>query len=311
MNLKHGSPGKRDEKRMRANQEELIDRIEEILQNDGSIEPLSGLHLARISSPQEPLHGVFKPTLCIIAQGSKEVIFGDNRYHYDPFNYLLVAVDLPTITHVLDASEETPYISVSMELSSTLVGSMIVKSGYTTPPRNSDKRAISVSPMDVNLQDAVLRLVRLLETPDEAETLVPLISREIIYRLLRGDQGGRLSYLALTGGYAPDIAEAVEQLRQNYDQQIRMEDLASELGMSVSGFHHQFKEATAMSPLQFQKQLRLQEARRLMLSEDLDAASAGFRVGYQDASHFSREYKNLFGNPPIRDIQRLREETLS
>lgn len=311
MHLKHGSLNKHAEKRIRANQEELIDRIEEILQNDGSIEPLSGLHLARISSPQEPLHGVFKPTLCIIAQGSKEVIFGDNRYRYDPLHYLLVTVDLPTITHVLDASQERPYLSVSVELSSTLVSSILVKSGNSTPPKYSDKRAINVCPMDVDLQDATLRLIRLLETPDEAETLMPLISQEIIYRLLMGDQGGRLSYLALMGGYAPDIAEAVEQLRQNYDQHIRMEDLASELGMSVSGFHHQFKEATAMSPLQFQKQLRLQEARRLMLSEDLDAASAGFRVGYQDASHFSREYKNLFGNPPIRDIQRLREETLS
>lgn len=310
MNLKRGSLNKRDRQRMQANQEELIERIGQALPEDGSTAPLTGLHLARISSPQEPLHGVFKPTLCIIAQGSKEVIFGDNRYQYDPLHYLLVTVDLPTITHVLDASKECPYLSVSMELSSSLVSSIMVKSGYSPSQTRNDKRAISVTPMDVNLQDAVLRLVRLMDSPNEADTLMPLISQEIVYRLLMGDQGGRLSHLALTGGFAPDIAEAVDHLRQNFDQLIRMEELASELGMSVSGFHHQFKEVTAMSPLQFQKQLRLQEARRLMLSEDFDAASAGLRVGYQDASHFSREYKSLFGNPPMRDIQRLRQENL-
>lgn len=298
----------RERRRLQANQEELIERIEQVLPDDGSVEPLSGLHLARISSPQAPLHGVFKPTLCVIAQGSKEVIFGENRYRYDPLHYFLVTVNLPTITHVLDASKECPYLSVSVELSSSLVSSIMVKSGYSPSQTRGDKRAISVTPMDVNLQDAVLRLVRLLESPHEVDRLMPLISQEIIHRLLMGAQGGRLNHLALMGGYIPDIAEAVNLLRQNFDQQIRMDELASELGMSVSGFHHQFKEVTAMSPLQFQKQLRLQEARRLMLSEDFDAASAGFRVGYQDASHFSREYKSLFGNPPMRDIQQLRED---
>mgnify|MGYP002624486348 CR=1 FL=1 len=244
----------------------------------------------------------------MIAQGSKEVIFGENRYRYDPLHYFLVTVNLPTITHVVDATKQCPYLSVSVELSSSLVSSIMVESGYAPSQTRGDKRAISVTPMDVNLQDAVLRLVRLLDSPDEIESLMPLISQEIIHRLLMGDQGGRLNHLALMRGYTPDIAEAVNLLRQNFNQQIRMEELASELGMSVSGFHHQVKEVTAMSPLQFQKQLRLQEARRLMLNEDLDAASAGFRVGYQDASHFSREYKILFGNPPMRDIQQLRED---
>ncbi len=137
--------------------------------------------------------------------------------------------------------------------------------------------------------------------------LMPLITREIIYRLLLGKQGGRLRHLVIQGGYTPFIARAVERLLQDFDQQLHMEELAQEVGMSVSGFHHHFKAVTAMSPLQFQKQLRLQEARRLMLSEDLDAASAGFRVGYNDASHFNREYKSLFGFPPMRDVQRLRE----
>jgi AraC-like DNA-binding protein len=168
-------------------------------------------------------------------------------------------------------------------------------------------RAIDVSPLDVNLLDATVRLVRLLDSPAEARVLMPLITREIIYRLLMGAQSDRLRHLAVMGGYTTPIAKAIERLRQEYDQPLRIEQLARELGMSVSGFHHHFKAVTAMSPLQFQKQLRLQEARRLMLSDDLDAASAAYRVGYNDASHFNREYKSVFGVPPMRDVQRLRE----
>jgi AraC-like DNA-binding protein len=170
-------------------------------------------------------------------------------------------------------------------------------------------RALDVSTLDANLLDVVVRLARLLETPDEARVLMPLMMRELIYRLLMGAQGARLRHLAMQGGYTPDIARAIQQLRQNLDQPLHVEQLARELGMSVSGFHHHFKAVTAMSPLQFQKRLRLQEARRLMLGEALDAASAAYRVGYHDASHFNREYKSLFGVPPMRDVQRLREAT--
>jgi AraC-like DNA-binding protein len=161
--------------------------------------------------------------------------------------------------------------------------------------------------LDVDLQDAIVRLVRLLDGPATAPVLLPLITREIIYRLLMGQQGARLRHLAVLSGYPPLITRAVERLREDFDQPLRIEDLARELGMSVSSLHHHFKAVTAMSPLQFQKQLRLQEARRLMLSEDHDAASAAYRVGYRDASHFNREYKSLFGVPPMRDVQRLRE----
>ena len=169
---------------------------------------------------------------------------------------------------------------------------------------------MDVSRLDVNLQDAVLRLVRLLDTPGEVPVLMPLIKREIVYRLLIGQQGARLRHLAVHGSYTPHIARAVERIRQDFDQPLRIEELARELGMSVSGLHHRFKAITAMSPLQFQKQLRLQEARRLMLSEDFDAASAAYRVGYHDPAYFNREYKSLFGVPPIRHVQRLREKVL-
>jgi AraC-like DNA-binding protein len=184
----------------------------------------------------------------------------------------------------------------------------MVETGYTLPPNRAEVRAIDVSPLDADLLDAVVRLVRLLDLPAETRVLMPLITREIIYRLLMGDQGSRLCHLTVSGGYTPTIVKAVERLRQDFDQSVRIEDLAQELGMSVSSFHHHFKSVTAMSPLQFQKRLRLQEARRLMLSEDLDATSVAYRVGYNDASHFNREYKSLFGEPPGRDVQRLREE---
>jgi transcriptional regulator GlxA family with amidase domain len=167
-------------------------------------------------------------------------------------------------------------------------------------------KAVDVSPIDANLLDATLRLVRLIETPSDYRALAPLIVREIVYRLLSGAESDRMRHLATLGGQSPQMVRAVEKLRKHVDKPLRIESLARELSMSPSGFHAHFKAVTAMSPLQFQKQLRLQEARRLMLSESLDAAEAGQRVGYDDASHFNREYKRHFGEPPMRDVERLR-----
>ncbi|HLH72754.1 MAG TPA: AraC family transcriptional regulator, partial [Chloroflexota bacterium] len=188
----------------------------------------------------------------------------------------------------------------------TLVGSVMVETGQPALRSPSSVKAIAVSPLDADLLDAVVRLARLLDSPTDARFLAPLVTREIVYRLLRGEQGDRLRHIVALANHTHRIARAIDRLRKEFDQPLRIEDLAREVGMSVSGFHQHFKEVTAMSPLQFQKQLRLQEARRLMLGEDLDAASAGYRVGYHDASHFSREYKSLFGIPPMRDVERLR-----
>jgi AraC-like DNA-binding protein len=180
------------------------------------------------------------------------------------------------------------------------------KSSIETKKGDARVKAMNVSSIDANMLDAVVRLARLLDTPDEIQALTPLIIREIVYRLLRGEQGARLSHLLAAGGDTRRISRAIGHLREHFDEPLKIEDIARELGMSVSGFHHHFKSVTSMSPLQFQKQIRLQEARRLMLGEDLDAASAGFRVGYEDPSYFSREYKKLFGAPPQRDIAQLR-----
>jgi AraC-like DNA-binding protein len=293
--------------RAQASRRELVERIARAVPEDGGAEPLRGLRLNRASSPTELVHGVSFPAFCVIAQGSKEVFLGDDRYQYDPMHYLLATAELPIVSQVIEASQEWPYLSLSVRLDPTLVGSVMVEAGYVSSRSRADLRAINVSPLDARLLDAVVRLVRLLDTPAEALFLMPLIKREIIYRLLMGEQSGRLRQIAVQSGHTHRIARAIERLHQEFDQPIRVDDIAGELGMSVSSFHHHFKAVTAMSPLQFQKQIRLQEARRLMLGEDIDAASAGYRVGYNDASHFNREYKRLFGLPPLRDVERLRE----
>lgn len=297
----------REVHRTQANRDELVERIARAIPKDGKVEPLKGIRLHRSSSPTGPLHGVSNPAFCVIAQGSKEVLLGDNRYRYDPAHYLLATVELPVVGQIIEASPQRPYLSLLLQLDPTLVGSVMVEAGYVSPQSHPEVKAMDVSPLDASLLDAVVRLVRLLDTPAEARVLAPLITREIVYRLLMGEQGGRLRLIAVLGGHTHRIARAIERLRREFDQPLRIDDVARELGMSLSGFHHHFKAVTAMSPLQFQKQMRLQEARRLMLGEQLDAASAGYRVGYDNAAHFSREYKSLFGLPPLRDVEQLRE----
>jgi AraC-like DNA-binding protein len=307
MDSLHLQQAEYEAQRAQANRQELVERIAQAIREDGRVEPLKGLYLHRSSSPTEPVHGVSKPAFCVIAQGSKEVFLGENRYQYDPAHYLLTTVELPVVSQVLEASQAQPYLSVRLHLDPTLVGSVLVEADIPSPPGHGDVKAIDVSLLDASLLDAVVRLVRLLDSPAEARVLAPLITREIVYRLLMGAQGARLRHIAVLGGYTHCMSRAVDLLRKDFNQPLRIESLAQELGMSISGFHHQFKAVIAMSPLQFQKRLRLQEARRLMLGENLDAASAGYRVGYDDASHFNREYKSLFGLPPMRDVERLRE----
>ena len=243
---------------------------------------------------------------CVIAQGHKEIRLGERTYCYDPAQYLIVTNALPVSSRITEASSERPFLNLVLRLDPTFVGSVLVEVGRPAPRAMAAPAAIDVSPLDPELLDATVRLVRLADRPDDARVLAPLITREIVYRLLTGAQGERLRQLAVVEGQAQPINRAIARLRRDYDRPLRIEELARELGMSVSGFHHHFKAVTTMSPLQFQKQLRLQEARRLMLGERLDATSAGFRVGYDDASHFSREYKRLFGEPPLRDVERLR-----
>lgn len=294
--------------RAQANREEFVARVAHAIPDNGRVEPLPGVYLFRASSPTELLHSVYTPAFCVLAQGIKEVFIGEERYQYDPAHYLLTTVELPVVSQILEASEQQPYLSVRVQLDPTLVGAVLMEADTALPPvSGSNVKAMDVNPLDASLLDAMVRLVRLFDCPTEAQVLAPLIRREIIARLLLGAQGTRLRHIAVLGGYTHHIVKAVDLLRKDYSQPLRMEQIAQELGMSVSSFHHQFKSVTALSPLQYQKRLRLQEARRLMLGEHLDAISAGFRVGYDDAAHFNREYKSLFGLPPIRDVEQLRE----
>jgi len=297
---------KREEQRLQSDREELVERMARALPVDGVSEVFPGLFLARSARLTERLHTVFTPAFCVIAQGSKQVLLGEEVFRYDPGHYLISTVDLPIVSQVVEASVERPYLSFRLNLEASQVASVMMESGIEIKRDDASAKAMDVSSIDANMLDAVVRLARLLDTPDEIQALAPLIIREIVYRLLKGEQGARLSHLLASGGDTRRISKAIGHLRQHFDEQLKIENIARELGMSVSGFHHHFKSVTTMSPLQFQKQIRLQEARRLMLGEDLDAASAGFRVGYEDPSYFSREYKKLFGAPPQRDIARLR-----
>jgi len=297
---------KRNTQRIRDNREELVERIARAVREDGTLEVFPGFRLSRMSGVTEPVRSVYQPSFCFVAQGSKRALLGEEVFRYDPEHYMIYTVDLPLTFQVEEASEERPYLGFQLDLEPALVASVIMESGIRVKKGDASTKAMNVSSVDADLLDGIVRLVRLVETPAERKVLAPLIIREIIYRLLIGGQGARLSHIVASGRDTRRISKAIGHLREHFDEQLKMEEIARELGMSVSGFHHHFKSVTSMSPLQFQKHLRLQEARRLMLGEDLDAASAAFRVGYQDASHFSREYKRHFGAPPHGDIANLR-----
>lgn len=294
------------QQRIHLNREDLIDRLIKILPEDRVLEAMPGFFLARSSKPTES-QAIYQPAFCLVVQGGKRAMLGEEVFWYDPGHYMLFTVDLPLVFKVEEASAEKPYLGIRLNLDPLLVAAVIMDSDIETKKSDEKVKAINVNSINADLLDAVVRLVRLLETPNDLKVLAPLIQKEIVYRLLTGGQeGARLSHLLAAEGDTQRIARAIGHLREHFDEPLKIENIARQFGMSVSGFHHHFKSVTAMSPLQFQKQLRLQEARRLMLGEDLDAARAGARVGYEDAAYFSRDYKKLFGAPPQRDITKLR-----
>lgn len=303
---KMDSMSERAERREEDNRLELAERISSAVKTDGVVEPVSGVRLTRASAPTDHVHAVSKPCFCVIAQGAKELYLGDSVYRYDANRYLLATIEVPLTGRIVEAAKDKPYLAIRVDIDSMMVGSAMVEAGLSTPSGHSEAKAVVVSSLDSGLLDTTVRMLRLLDSPNESKVLMPVVHRELVLRLLIGEQGMRLRHLPLLGGYSANIAKAVDRLRNEFDQPLRIDAIAKDLGMSSSGFHHHFKAVTDMSPLQFQKQIRLQVARRLMLGENLDAASAGFRVGYEDASHFSRDYKRLFGHSPARDAERLR-----
>lgn len=267
---------------------------------------IAQLDFMRESFVSTALCGVCEPLLAAVVQGKKAAMLGEETYHYAAAQYLVVSVNLPLSGFVVEATPDRPYLGFKVNLDPRQLCDMIAQIDTETFAGKNSVRGLFVSNADGSLLDCALRLIRLLDTPQDIPILAPLIIREIYYRLLIGEQGEAVRQIATSGSHMHRIAEVIEQIKSNFAQPMRVEELARQVSMSSSSFHHHFKAVTSMSPLQYQKQLRLLEARRLMLAENSDAAHAAYQVGYESTSQFSREYSRMFGAPPIKDIARLR-----
>ena len=268
---------------------------------------IPGLSLFRRDEPTEPISGMYEPSICMVAQGAKRVILGEDTYVYDAHHYLITSVHLPTVVQIIRATKAKPYLGLRLMLDPRVIAQMMLDSNLPSPRVQQSSRGMATGEVTSPLLNAIQRLVDLLDAPEDIPILAPTIQREVIYRLLTGDQGMRLRQIATAGSQSHQIARAIDWLKGNFKRPLRIDELAEQARMSTSTFHHHFRSMTALSPLQFQKNLRLQEARRLMLMEHLDAATAAFQVGYESPSQFSREYSRLFGSPPLRDITNLRQ----
>ncbi|MBX3210972.1 MAG: AraC family transcriptional regulator [Labilithrix sp.] len=285
---------------------ELASAIARHVPHDGERSPFPFVHLSRTSRPTRPMPVLYEPAFVVLAQGKKLVTLGDDELTYDRSSYFLSSVALPITGRVVKASAAAPYLGVRLALPPSLVGSVLANEMLPREERTKPERGLDVRPLDHSLLDAVLRLVRLADAPEHAPMLAPLVLQEIVYRLFVDGHAARLQHIATVGGRPHGVTAAIAWIRTNFDQAMRIEQLAKAVGMSPSGLHLHFRAVTGMSPLQYQKTLRLNEARRLMLSERIDSSTAGFRVGYNDPSQFTREYRRQFGAPPLRDVSRLR-----
>jgi AraC-like DNA-binding protein len=279
--------------------------------HDGSFElRIPGLHANRFSrTNKECVHALRLPSLCIAAQGAKAVIVGQEVYQYDPSRMIVFSVALPVAAQVTQASIPNPYLSLKLDLDPHKIAELVLKVFPHGLPPAHERNAVYVTPVDANMINAATRLMECFGQPEDAELLAPLVIEEILIRLLRSPIGVRVAQMGLTESSVHRVAKAISWLRENFSQPMKVEDLAGLVNMSVSSFHEHFKSVASMSPLQYQKVLRLQEARRLMLSAVMDAGTASQHVGYLSPSQFSREYSRFFGSAPTKDIARLRQET--
>jgi AraC-like DNA-binding protein len=267
---------------------------------------IPGLILVRRPAPTAPCSMTYEPSVTVIAQGKKRVELGRTAFIYDASRFLLTSVDLPVVSRVIEASEELPCLALSLKLEMPMVRELLSREEIQVAEVPSDSPGMATGETTVEFLSACCRLVDLLETPQDIPFLSGMIQREIVYRILRSAEGARLRAIATLGEQSHRTAKAIAWIMANYAKPLRVENLAELAGMGVSTLHHHFRVLTAMSPLQYQKQLRLQAARGRMLVDGLDAASAAFEVGYESASQFNREYSRLFGQPPMRDIRDLR-----
>jgi len=267
---------------------------------------IPGLTLHRRIAPTAPCSMTYLPGVTVLAQGRKRVDLGRTTFIYGESRYLLTSVDLPIVSQIVEASEETPCLAMSLKLEMPVIRELLSREEIQPAEAPCDSPAMATGEATVEFLSACSRLMDLLDTPRDIPFLSGLIQREIIYRILRGPEGARLRAIATLGDQSHRTAKAIAWIRTNYAKPLRVEDLAQSASMGVSTLHHHFRALTAMSPLQYQKQLRLQAARGRMLIDGLDAASAAFEVGYESASQFNREYSRFFGQPPMRDIRTLR-----
>ena len=288
----------------------MLDRIAEfrdiIARNakEDMATPIRGLFLKRQTAPTELTHSAQSPCFGLVMQGRKRLTLGNEAHEYGVGDYLLVSHDLPVSSCVVDASEAEPHLGMGLIIDPRQLHDVLARfgNGFTQPAASVPERGLAVARASDELLDAALRLARLLDRPQEIPVMAPLLEQEVLYRLLTGPYGARLRQIALAESPSNKVARAIAWLRENYTRPLRIEDLADNVGMSESSLHHNFKTVTAMTPMQYQKQLRLVEARRLMLVERLDVGSAGYAVGYQSPSQFSREYARLYGASPVRDL---------
>ena len=284
----------------------LAGAIAQFAQSDGDYTtPIPGLSLHRRHGTTAPLHCIFSLGLGVVAQGHKRALMGDEVITYGPGQSMVITIDLPVISHVTQASVHEPLLGLMLMIDSRTIVQTAAEMSLP-PTRRSAPRPISIETLDVHLLGDLVRLVHLLDEPALVARLAPLIQQEIVIRLLAGPHGPHLQHLAANGSPSQQISRAVAWLKQNFAQPLLVDELADRAHMSPSTFRQHFRALTGTSPLQYQKQLRLQEARQLMLSQHLDAGNAASRVGYESASQFSREYGRLFGAPPQQDVKRLR-----
>ena len=267
--------------------------------------PIERVTLVRSSTVTMPMPNVYRPQLCLVAQGHKDVTLGDRVFRYAPGRYGVVTYDLPAIGRVVEATPDKPYLCLYLDFDPVMLGELALR---VPPPPGAPSPPIgkSVSYASAGLLDVALRLLRLLDNPAALPVLGPLAEQEILYHLLAGPDGARMRHITSSQGGVAQIGRAIAWIGKNFRERFSIERLAAEVGMSPSSLHAHFRAVTAMTPLQFQKQLRLQDARSLMLVQDIDVATAALRVGYESPSQFSREYRRHFGEPPARDIARLR-----
>jgi AraC-like DNA-binding protein len=291
-----------------AAQKVLASAIANFAQTDGDhFTAIPALTLHRRSSPTEPLHCIYNIGFGVVAQGGKQVLVGSETMSYGPGQSMLTTIDVPVISHVTAASSREPFLGMMLTLDMRAVSHLASELEAPRARRDAAHRSLTFEPMDLAMLDAATRLVRLLGEPALVAGLAPLIQQEIVIRLLAGPHASQLRHLATAGSPGQQVAKAVAWLKKNFADPVSGDELAARAHMSPTTFRQHFRALTGVSPLQYQKQLRLQEARQLMLTENLDAGNASVRVGYESASQFSREYSRLFGAPPQRDVSRMRE----